>query len=650
MKKLFLITRCCFFSLCFISCIKPVSATNYYFSSSSGDDSRQKNSADQPWKSIEKLNDIFSQLRPGDSVLFKKGDLFYDTINIKASGSAEKPIVFASYGNGPKPVITSLKTITNWKATETKNIYVSSVEIPNRLQVVLLNNEPQRMGRYPNSGYSYIDSHTDSTSITDNKLASAPDWKGAELVLRRERWVLDRFPIASVNNNTITYQNAKTEAEDGYGHFIQNALSTLDTEGEWFYNTTSGSLYMYFNKDPKSKNIQVATMDNLIASKEYSHLTFYNLTIDGSNLNGFDINKGTDINISNCNIEHIGRDGIKATLCKNITVDSSLIADCYNDGINLLGSKSSLINNNVVRNTYTIAGLGGSGNVKGAGIRNGKDGVIKNNKITNSGYIGIQLGGGDEIIMNNIIDSFCLVKDDGGGIYAVKGKQDITFAGKIIGNIISNGIGAGEGTTKTPLSSAEGIYMDAGVSGVEIRGNTVTATHWGIYLHNAYSINITDNTLYNNAVQFYAKHDKTHPINDINFSENNLIAQKPDQVLMGLISSEDDIKTFGKFEKNFYNTQNEDNGFLIQYKTSGKLIRDKPLFSTLKQNFGIESASSEPNWKDKTIKNSGFKILTNTDSKPKTFSLEQTYTDKADKQHQKSVEVEPYSSIVLFKK
>lgn len=633
-----------------MSCIKPVSATNYYFSSSSGDDSRQKNSADQPWKSIEKLNDIFSELKPGDSVLFKNGDQFYGTINIKASGSAESPIVLASYGDGAKPIITSFKTITDWKATETKNIYVSQIQLPNRLQVVLLNNEPQGMGHYPNKGYSYIESHTDSTSITDHKLASAPGWKGAELVLRRERWVLDRFPIISVNNNTITYQNAKTGAEDGYGYFIQNALSTLDTEGEWFYNTTSGSLYMYFNQDPKSKNIQVATMDNLIASKEYSYLSFYNLTIDGSNLNGFDINKGTDINISNCNIEHIGRDGIRAALCKNLAVDSSLVANCYNDGINLLGSKSSLINNNVIRNTYTIAGLGGSGNVKGAGIRNGKDGFIKNNKITNSGYIGIQLGGGDEIIMNNIIDSFCLVKDDGGGIYAVKGKQDITFAGKIIGNIISNGIGAGEGTTKTPLSSAEGIYMDAGVSGVEIRGNTVTAAHWGIYLHNAYSITITDNTLYNNAFQFYAKHDKTHPVNDINFSGNNLIAQKPDQVLMGLISSEDDIKTFGNFEKNFYNAQNADNGFVIQYKAAGKLIRDKPLFSTLKQNFGIESTSSEPNWNDKMINNSGFKILTNTDSKPKTFSLEQTYTDKANRQHQKSVEVDPYSSIVLFKK
>jgi parallel beta-helix repeat protein len=243
-----------------------------------------------------------------------------------------------------------------------------------------------------------------------------------------------------------------------------------------------------------------------------------------------------------------------------------------------------------------------------------------------------------------------LVKDDGGGIYAVKGKQDITYTGKVVGNVISNGIGAGEGTTKTPISSAEGIYMDAGVSGVEITGNTVTATHWGIYLHNAYDITIASNTLYDNAVQFYAKHDKTHAINNINFSGNSLIAQKPDQIVMGLVSSEDDIRNFGSFEKNFYRGLNVDNMFLVQFKASGKLMRDKPLFSTLKQNFGLESTSSEPSLNDKTTKDSDLKIFTNTDSKPRTFALDRNYTDQRSTSYQKSIEVAPYSSVVLFKK
>ena len=48
-------------------------ATNYYFSTTSGDDNRTSLEAQNlptPWKSIAKLNSF--SLKPGDSVLFKK--------------------------------------------------------------------------------------------------------------------------------------------------------------------------------------------------------------------------------------------------------------------------------------------------------------------------------------------------------------------------------------------------------------------------------------------------------------------------------------------------------------------------------------------------------------------------------------------------
>src|SRR5690606_20570229 len=54
-------------------------ASSYYFSQSTGDDSRsvaQAQSPETPWKSIEKLNSIFHTLKPGDVVYFKRGDVF----------------------------------------------------------------------------------------------------------------------------------------------------------------------------------------------------------------------------------------------------------------------------------------------------------------------------------------------------------------------------------------------------------------------------------------------------------------------------------------------------------------------------------------------------------------------------------------------
>jgi len=92
-------------------------ATNYYFSSVSGDDSRtaiQAKSPSTPWKTLGKLNSYFASLMPGDSVLFKRGETFYGSITILKAGTTSLPIIFGAYGTGEKPVITSLVTLGSW--------------------------------------------------------------------------------------------------------------------------------------------------------------------------------------------------------------------------------------------------------------------------------------------------------------------------------------------------------------------------------------------------------------------------------------------------------------------------------------------------------------------------------------------------------
>src|SRR6059058_2197712 len=99
-----------FFILILSSGIR-VNATNYYFSSSQGDDSRTSTQAQNPstpWKSIDKLNSFFSSVKSGDQILFKCGDTFFGAISTSKSGTVSAPITFSSYGTGAKPIITGL--------------------------------------------------------------------------------------------------------------------------------------------------------------------------------------------------------------------------------------------------------------------------------------------------------------------------------------------------------------------------------------------------------------------------------------------------------------------------------------------------------------------------------------------------------------
>ncbi len=116
-------------ALCLLA--KVSHATNYYFSSSTGNDSytvTQAKSKSTPWRTIAKLNSSMGNFKPGDSILFKKGDLFTipEGVNtggllMTVSGTSTRPIVISSYGTGTLPIIT-LPAIAGW-TTNSSEIY-----------------------------------------------------------------------------------------------------------------------------------------------------------------------------------------------------------------------------------------------------------------------------------------------------------------------------------------------------------------------------------------------------------------------------------------------------------------------------------------------------------------------------------------------
>src|SRR5690349_9659591 len=80
-----------------------------YVSSSTGSDSNSGLSPNSPVKTIAKGLSLL-QNGSDDQLLLKAGDTFHESVNWPTglSGmSASHPIVFSSYGTGPRPVIDS---------------------------------------------------------------------------------------------------------------------------------------------------------------------------------------------------------------------------------------------------------------------------------------------------------------------------------------------------------------------------------------------------------------------------------------------------------------------------------------------------------------------------------------------------------------
>jgi len=69
---------------------------------------------DRAWATLAEINQTV--LRPGDTVLFKRGGLWRGTLVIPASGLENNPIRFSAYGDGPRPIIAATRMCldTDW--------------------------------------------------------------------------------------------------------------------------------------------------------------------------------------------------------------------------------------------------------------------------------------------------------------------------------------------------------------------------------------------------------------------------------------------------------------------------------------------------------------------------------------------------------
>ncbi len=564
-------------------------ATNYYFSNSTGNDTRtltQAQSPSTPFKSLAKLNQIMGSLQSGDTIFFKRGDQFYGSIRVTKAGKDGAPIVFTDYGTGSKPVISGFTNVSNWRSVG-NGIYQSPpLSHESDVNVVVINGVQYAMGRYPNinapnKGYIRINNLNQNGAITNIEIPDVPSWKGAEIVMRSNRWIIDRSEILNHSGSTITFSPPKYWPNVGYGYFLQNDIKTLDQFGEWYFHPSTSRIYVFFgNESPNNFTTQVSSVDRLFQVDE-SHIVIQNLTFSGANKFGiYDfLSNTTDLKIDNCNISFSGTDAVLIQGRPNVEISNCHIYNANNNGINLRNQTyNSKLLNNKIKNIGTFPGMGesGDGNYIGIYNRSGKM-VIENNSIKNIGYNALDFGGNQVLIKNNFIDSFCLVKDDGGGIYTYTGQVLQNSDRKIIGNIVLHAIGAPEGTTSLNKRPAEGIYLDDNATNVDIISNTIAnGGRLGIYLHNTRDILIEKNTIFNNQTQIGLKHDNSgDPIRRTLVRDNILVSKDPSQMITWLYTIKDDVAQMGEFRDNNYSRPlNDDLVIHHQYYNNGEYLKN----------------------------------------------------------------------------
>jgi len=567
-----------------LSLSNTLNARNFYFSTSIGDDSRTVAQAQNPltpWKTLNKLNSFFPSLLAGDSVLFKRGEVFDGKIIVTKSGTATAPIVLSAFGTGSKPVINGFTTLSGWTNLGGGIWQAAAPYCKASLNMVTLNDVPQAIGRYPNEGYLTFESANGTTSITDNQLASSPNWTGAEVVIRKTHWVIDRNVITNHTGTVITYSTGSDyPGLPGYGYFIQNDPKTLDKIGEWYFNPVNKNFQFYFGSgNPSLYLVKASKVDTLVYINNRSNIKYDNLSFQGANFASFLINNSQNITIQFCEILYSGTDAILASNTANLTCKNSLINHSNNDAfaIDTYGGTSvrTLVSDNIIKNSGLIPGMGGNGDGKNFALSiQSEKSIIQNNYVDSCGYLGIVFTGDSTVVKNNVVNHFCMVKDDGSGIYTYIETPSVIYYGrKVLNNIVLNGFGAPAGTSDM-IPAASGIYLDGYTQNVLASGNTVSQCSLaGIYIGwYAKNLTIRENVLFNNLYQFKVDNKNTSTSN-LTIRKNIFFTKSTNQQLFSFLSTVNNyqIGQLGSFDSNYYiHPYGDDAVVRMKYLIGGK--------------------------------------------------------------------------------
>lgn len=565
-------------------------ATNFYVKPG-GSDAAAGTSDATAWATITRVNTAWAAgtYAPGDSILFLRGNVWFGTITVSESGASGNPIVIGAYGAGADPIIEGFTTLSSWTSMG-DTVYYATLTSESATEMVTIDGVQYPKGRWPNTGtWMSIETRPSTTQIIDNELSASPDWEGAELVLRENRWIISRHTISNHDATSLYFTPALTYNPVGYGYFIQNSYQTLDSAWEWFYDTFTSRLYVHTGgADPASNVIRASSLNRGINNAGgYNFITVSGIAFRGFNTGTVYSNFGNydphGFVVENCTISYSGGDAVYVNRSSSDTIRNNVISYSNHAAVTLWGnsgSSCSVTGNNVSHTAeipgapFNSYGATWANNAYNAIYVNPNNTTVANNRITYTGYMPINFRGINALIENNYINTFCYVKDDGAGVYVY---DDESTGKRVLNNIILNGLGATEGMNVNSTISAHGIYTDGEAANVWFEGNIIGNMAKAAY-HGNLPRNVTIvNNLFFQCSQFlnlWKYYTDGIFINGLRISNNHFVSSTINENLPALffyqnssseyyINIEAEIAHFGIIDSNYYHVNTENLAYIL---------------------------------------------------------------------------------------
>lgn len=384
---------------------------------------------------------------------------------------------------------------------------------------------------------------------------------GLRATMRTVDWAIEERAVVGVASARLTLAAPTVyDILPGFGYYLTGALWMLDSPGEWFYDKSSSTVYVWMPDGATPGNrVAISGLELGVDSGKKSNIALNNLAIRHVGT-GLAMISGGAVSVSGLSISDIADFGIRADYCATCSVSDVGISRTGLDAISAWNLQTTSL---TVRDSK-ITDSGASDRTDGwrmlprpsfgAIYSQGTGAIVAGNAINRGAKLGIHVGASSSVT-DNFVTNVCLVLNDCGGIYVGRIGNNASIRGNVIENVSGNLLGL----PGSPETHSVGIYLDDLNSGSVVSANTVTGADIGIQLHNANNALVSDNVLFGNRRQQLWLQERTNLLRgngDVfgNSIRSNTLVPTATGPALYLQSELGDTSDFATFSGNHYSS------------------------------------------------------------------------------------------------
>jgi len=472
-------------------------------------------------KTYNSIQAAVDDAKSGDTIIVGDG-IYHEQIRV------DKNLILRSANGAESTIIAGDKVVDGWQYNSRLSLYQAPSPCSN-VKSLFIDGVEQKASRYPKSGYLSVKNATSKSrfAISNFSLTNS-DIQNAIAHIRMSPWRASSRRVRSYEGGYINLESEVSadgmDIQPGVKLFFTQVLGVIESDNEWAF--VDDTIYLKSQNEPE--NVTVGCSEYGI----YLDAGAKNVEIAGftiTRVKGHGITKkedtrksaSDDLYIHNNIITYVTGRGVVLKdfydryrwLPSDTIIKDNEIAFARSGGIEIF-EDNALIEGNYIHdigaskyNDDILSDDGGNMST-GINVLNSSGAIIVNNRIDKVGYNGIAItnywagwmSNGGRVIENNYISNALLALNDGGCIYTYTNKIDYINAGVtpevdiIRNNIVQNCMGSYVGSSQYRDRAGEGIYLDDLSSYTEVYGNTVIGATKSLFLHNAFDINVSNNS------------------------------------------------------------------------------------------------------------------------------------------------------------